>query len=158
MEIRFGKRRREPLRAAPTPAAAPDDTIDLRADESSPSPVIDLEAAAELQAVFRARAERAEAERDLIRLRARHWSGERLIEEGRIEAEWWEHAEADPYAVLGLIPGAPIDAAATARRRIAMRCHPDRISLEGDARERALRRMVAANAAYDRIRRALHPV
>lgn len=161
---RVGRRRRDDA-AAPgrraDAAGRPDaaaDPIDLRADQPSPPDVVGLAAAAELQALFRARAARAEAERDLIRLRARHWSGERLIEESRIEAAWWEHPDADPYAVLGLMPGAPIEAAAAARRRIATRCHPDRVSLDRPERERALRRMVAANAAYDRLRRALHPV
>lgn len=113
--------------------------------------------AAELAALFRARAARLEAQRDLLRLRDRHWSGERVIEEGRTEIEWWEHPDADPYAVLGLLPGARVEEAASARRRVAQQCHPDRLAPDEDPEE-ALRRMVAANAAYDRIRRALHPV
>ena len=116
----------------------------------------DPQRAAELAQRFRARAARAEAQRDLLRLRARHWSGSRLIEEGRIdELEWWEHPEADPYAVLGLLPGARLEDAAAARRRIAQRCHPDRAAESGEDPEVAIRRMVAANAAYDRLRRAL---
>lgn len=119
--------------------------------------------AAELAERFRARAARAEAQRELERLRARHWSGERVLEEGRTEIEWWEHPDADPYAVLGLLPGARIEEAAAARRRIAQSCHPDRVELTGDDGRAtdpvvAMRRMVAANAAYDRLRRALHPV
>jgi hypothetical protein len=119
--------------------------------------------AAELAERFRSRAARAEAQRELERLRARHWSGERVLEEGRTEIEWWEHPDADPYAILGLLPGARIEDAAAARRRIAQSCHPDRVDLTGeDGRATdpglALRRMVAANAAYDRLRRALHPV
>lgn len=113
--------------------------------------------AAELAARFRARAARSEAQRDLRRLRARHWSGERLVEEARAEREWWEHPEADPYAVLGLLPGARLEEVSSARRRIAQQCHPDRIAPETDP-DMALRRMVAANAAYDRLRRALHSV
>ena len=148
-------------------------TAPLRADASTPAPepvVIDLTdtgwtlaaepdpvSAAELADRFRARAARAEAERDLIRLRARHWSGERVLEEGRHELEWWEHSDADPYAVLGLLPGATIDEVSAARRRVAQRCHPDRLGVDDDIDD-ALRRMVAANAAYDRIRRALNPV
>ncbi|MET0727664.1 MAG: J domain-containing protein [Acidimicrobiales bacterium] len=114
--------------------------------------------AAELAERFRSRAARDEAQRELVRLRLRHWSGDRVIEEASAEAEWWEHAEADPFAVLGLLPGAAIDEAAHARRRIAQRCHPDRIQPDDERSEIALRRMVAANAAYDRLRRALHPV
>jgi DnaJ-class molecular chaperone len=95
--------------------------------------------------------------RDLHRLRERHWSPERIIEEGRIGIDFWEHHEADPYAVLSLMPGASLEEAAAARRRIAQQCHPDRLDDEGD-RDEAMRRMVAANAAYDRLRRALRAV
>jgi hypothetical protein len=114
--------------------------------------------AAQLAELRRRCEAREEAIRDLQRLRERHWSGERLIEESRAAVEWWEHPEADPYAVLGLLPGAPIEEAATARRRVAGRCHPDRVDLDSPKGEQAVRRMVAANAAYDRLRRALHPV
>ena len=114
--------------------------------------------AAELAERFRARAARAEAQRDLQRLRARHWSGERIVEEGRFTLEWWEHAEADPYAVLGLLPGARLEEAAAARRRLAQECHPDRVAISGADPDLASRRMVAANAAYDRLRRALLPI
>lgn len=150
MGLRAGKRRKEPLRAAPLEESAPeadDDQIDLR-DEA---PTLD---AAELHARFRARAAQAEAERELIRLRARHWSGERLIEEGYKKQEWWEHPDADPYAVLGILPGAPLEDASRARRRIARECHPDRLEDNPKADE-AISRMIAANAAYDRLRRAL---
>ena len=102
----------------------------------------------------RARAQ-AEAQRDLDRLRARHWSGERLIEEGRHAMEWWEHPEADPYAVLGVLPGESLERAAAARRLIALACHPDRAGSGDEDPDVALRRMIAANAAYDRLRRAL---
>jgi hypothetical protein len=115
---------------------------------------VDPVRAAQLAAYRRACDERDEAIRDLQRLRARHWSGERLLEESQAIEEWWEHPEADPYAVLGLMPGAGLDEASAARRRVALQCHPDR--LDGRATpEIAIRRMVAANAAYDRIRRAL---
>src|SRR5690606_37604853 len=113
--------------------------------------------AAEMAERFRARRARWEAQQELTRLRRRHWSGDRILEEGYRQIEGWEHPEADPYAVLGLLPGASIEEAARARRRIAQQCHPDRIA-EGTDPEDALRRMVAANAAYDRLRRALHPV
>lgn len=104
------------------------------------------------------REERREAEAELLRLRARHWSGERLIEEGRRELEWWEHPDADPYAVLGIVPGATLEDASQARRSIASQNHPDLVP-DGNpevALERT-RRMVAANAAYDRLKRALLP-
>lgn len=125
-------------------------------DGGSWAPDIDPARAAELAERFRSRAARLEAQRDLMRLRDRHWSGERLIEEARIPDEWWEHPDADPFAVLGLMPGAPLSEAATARRRVAMECHTDRLT-EGADRDLAMRRMVAANAAYDRLRRAMHP-
>ncbi|MGK2949234.1 MAG: hypothetical protein ACSLFP_11710 [Acidimicrobiales bacterium] len=112
---------------------------------------------AQLREGHRERAARREAQRDLERLRARHWSGERVIEEGRVDLDWWAHPEADPYAVLGLLPGVPLEDAAAARRRIAQACHPDRLR-EGDDTEEAQLRMVAANAAYDRLRRALRHV
>jgi hypothetical protein len=152
------RRRRTPLRAEqlPTPPAA--EAVAEAVSEPTiwsvpPDPVL----AAEVRERYRAQAARAEAQRELKRLRARHWSGERLIEEGRMPEQWWEHPDADPYAVLGLMPGAPIEEAAAARRKVAQTCHPDRLA-DDKHPERALRRMVAANAAYDRLRRALHPV
>lgn len=148
MALRARNRRKEPLRAA----SREDDSIDLRYDD--PQPEVDPGLATELHEQFRARAAQAEAERELIRLRARHWSGERLLEEGRTVSQWWEHPDADPYAVLGLIPGASLDDASRARRVIARECHPDRLESSPNA-ERAVRRMVAANSAYDRLRRAL---
>lgn len=155
IDPRAGRRRRRPLRAEPV-VDAEQPVIDL--DHGwIPGPEVEEVSADELAARFRARAARAEAERDLIRLRRRHWSGERIIEEGQREIEWWEHPEADPYAVLGLIPGASIDEVSTARRKVAQRCHPDRLGPDADYDD-AVRRMVAANSAYDRIRRALHPV
>jgi hypothetical protein len=141
--------------ADPPTAAATIDLTDAATWAERIQP--DAARAAELAERFRARAARAEALRDLQRLRARHWSAERVIEEGRTDLEWWEHPEADPYAVLGLLPGARIEEAAAARRKVAQACHPDRLEPDADA-DRAMRRMVAANAAYDRLRRALHPV
>src|SRR5690606_7334231 len=114
--------------------------------------------AAELAERFRARRARAEAEAELRRLRRRHWSGERVLEEGRITIEWWEHPDADPYAVLGLLPGASLQEASAARRRIAAACHPDRVAPDTVDGDEALRRMVAANAAYERLRRALRHI
>lgn len=52
----------------------------------------------------------------------------------------------DPFAVLGLQPGASPQETAAAYRRLAKRWHPDRA---GDA---AARRMAEINAAYDLLR------
>lgn len=111
----------------------------------------------EMSAEDRARAEQAEAQRDLARLRERYWSGERLLEESKSDVPWWEHPDADPYAILDLVPGASIEEAAAARRAIARRCHPDARGRR-HAPDMARRQMIAANAAYDRLRRALQPV
>lgn len=156
IDARSARRRRSrPLRAEPV-EPCDDSAVDLDSGWT-PGPEIEDVSAEELAARFRARAARAEAERDLIRLRLRHWSGERIIEEGQREVEWWEHPEADPYAVLGLMPGASIEEVSHARRKVALRCHPDQLGPDADYDD-AVRRMVAANSAYDRIRRALHPV
>lgn len=104
----------------------------------------------------RAEVRRREAERELAALRARHWSAARVLEEGRAGMEFWEHDLADPYAVLGLLPGATLDDAAAARRAVALECHPDR-SAGGALDPDPARRMAAANAAYERLRQALRP-
>jgi hypothetical protein len=105
----------------------------------------------------RAEQRRREAEEELARLRARHWTGERVIEEANRGMDFWEHDDADPYAVLGLFPGATLEEAAAARKRIAIECHPDR-SAAGVLPPDAARRMSAANAAYERLRQALRPI
>lgn len=147
--------RRERMRAGPDVAVESEtaDAIGLVDDTS-----ITCGDQAELRARFRARADQAEAQRELHRLRSRYWSGERIVEEAKSEALWWEHPEADPYAVLDLLPGASIEQAATARRQIARRSHPDLPHFTDKTRDVALRRMIAANAAYERLRRALRPV
>jgi len=54
---------------------------------------------------------------------------------------------ADPFAVLGVTPGASGEEVAAAYRRLAKRWHPDR------ARgQEAARRMAEINAAYDLVR------
>ena len=133
-----------------------DVTIDLR-DHGWTDRLATSTRMAALHEELRTRRAQEEAERDLTRLRQRHWSGERVVEEGRLGIDFWEHHEADPYAVLSILPGASLDDAAAARRRIAQECHPDRRLDDADPEE-ALRRMVAANAAYDRLRRALRTV
>jgi len=105
----------------------------------------------------RAEQRRREAEQELARLRARHWTGERVIEEANRGMDFWEHDEADPYAVLGILPGATLEEAAAARKRIAVECHPDR-SATGVLPPDAARRMSSANAAYERLRQALRPI
>jgi DnaJ domain len=57
----------------------------------------------------------------------------------------------DPYAVLGLAPGAPERDVTAAYRDLAKRWHPDR----GAGAERE-RRMAEINAAYDLLRSARH--
>ena len=54
---------------------------------------------------------------------------------------------ADPFAVLGVAPGASGEEVAAAYRRLAKRWHPDRA-----AGEDAARRMAEINAAYDLVR------
>jgi hypothetical protein len=103
--------------------------------------------------------EQREAEIELQRLRRQHWSGERLLEEGKLDQEWWELPDADPYAVLGLLPGASLAEASTARRAIAHQCHPDALAGEGALApdDERVRRMRAANAAFARLRRVMNP-
>lgn len=98
---------------------------------------------------------RAEAQRELEELRARHWSAERVLEEGRLGLEWWEHPAADPHAVLGLLPGDSLGDATRARRALAREVHPD-TAARGEATRGP--QMAAVNVAYDRLRRALAPV
>lgn len=110
------------------------------------------------QLVARRNAElaRAEAQQELERLRRRHWSPDRIFEESRLGIDWWEHPQADPHAVLGLLPGDSLHDAGHARRSIARAVHPDVAGEDtgGDAE----RQMAAVNGAYDRIRRALAPL
>lgn len=57
----------------------------------------------------------------------------------------------DPYAVLGLSPGASLDEAARAYRRLAKEWHPDRA---GDA---GMAHMIALNVAYELLRAEQRP-
>ena len=54
---------------------------------------------------------------------------------------------ADPFAVLGVAPGASGEEVAAAYRRLAKRWHPDRARGQD-----AARRMAEINAAYDLVR------
>jgi hypothetical protein len=55
----------------------------------------------------------------------------------------------DPYAVLGVAPGAPADELTAAYRHLAKRWHPDRNPAQ---RAEAERRMAEINAAYELLR------
>jgi hypothetical protein len=57
----------------------------------------------------------------------------------------------DPYAVLGLAPGASLDEAARAYRRLAKDWHPDRVGDTGMAR------MIELNVAYELLRAEQRP-
>lgn len=138
---------------------APDEVIDLRdtpgLEEDIEATVPDPEAIARL----RMEAEMRAAQTELHARRRWHWSGERIVHEGRRDIEWWEDSFADPYAILDLLPGATWAEINTARRRIARECHPDALIgrdegeiLPEDVR---IRRMAAANDAYERLRRAV---
>ena len=140
---------------------APDEVIDLRDDAASgledrvyvPEP--DPEVLARLRFEAEVRAARAELEAR----RRWHWSGERIVEEGRRGGEWWEESFADPYAILELLPGASWEEISAARRRIARECHPDaligRDESTIDDEDLRIRKMAAANDAYERLRRAV---
>lgn len=139
-------------------------TIDLRetigdAPPSAPSQAMaPLSADAEGKLVARRRAEleRLEAQRQLQLLRQRHWSAERVFEESHLGIDWWQHPDADPHAMLAVLPGDPLDLAKRNRRAIARGVHPD--SSEIDDPALAQEQMAAVNAAYDRLKRALAPL
>jgi hypothetical protein len=63
----------------------------------------------------------------------------------------------DPYAVLGVDPGATADELRAARRRLAMELHPDRAGGTVAATEAMQRLNVAFEAALDRLRRPVEP-
>lgn len=77
-----------------------------------------------------------------------------MLEESRLGIDWWDHPQADPHAVLGLLPGDTLDQAAGARRAIAKGVHPD----INDDPDSGVRQMAAVNSAYERIRRAKAPL
>ena len=61
---------------------------------------------------------------------------------------------ADPYLVLGLMPGAPSDEVRRVYRRLVAEHHPDRLAAKGVPEEMmamATARMAAINSAYDSI-------
>lgn len=139
-------------------------TIDLRETmaiaqpPAPPSAVAPLSADAQAKLVARRRAEveRLEAQRELQLLRRRHWSAQRVFEESHLGIDWWEHPDADPHAMLAVLPGDSLDQAKRNRRAIARGVHPDSADVEDPALAQA--QMAAVNAAYDRLKRALAPL
>ena len=134
-----------------------EEVIDLRTTpglDGEPAPAPDPEVIARIRREADIRAARAE-------LRARrqwHWSGEKVLQDGCRDREWWEDPFADPYAILDLLPGASWREISAARRRIARECHPDALVGKDDGElteEQRIRRMAAANDAYERLRRAI---
>lgn len=96
----------------------------------------------------RAEAARKAACEEAKRLRRDYWSAERLFETSRRAAaaappDVFDDAARDPFAVLGLSPGATLEEARLARRQLAMRYHPDRNPDAAGAD-----RMAAVNAAF----------
>jgi DnaJ like chaperone protein len=80
------------------------------------------------------------------------------LEFRRIKATNLGPAANDPYAVLGLLPGAKMDEVRQAWRRIAAENHPDRMTERGappEFVEIAREKSAAINAAYARIREEL---
>ncbi len=71
-----------------------------------------------------------------------------------LRARFVPDAEPDPYAVLGLEPGASLEQVRAAWRQMVRECHPDRLKARGVPEEMvriAERRLVAANRAYEEI-------
>jgi DnaJ like chaperone protein len=63
-------------------------------------------------------------------------------------------AMADPYAILGLDPGATYDEARAAWKKAVRECHPDRLAARGlpeEAIGMAERRMMDLNRAWEEI-------
>ncbi|MEL6839543.1 MAG: molecular chaperone DjiA [Pseudomonadota bacterium] len=74
-----------------------------------------------------------------------------------IRAQFVAEAERDPYDVLGLDPGASMDEARAAWRKLVRETHPDQMMARGipeEAIKLAERRMVAINRAWEDIQRS----
>lgn len=74
-----------------------------------------------------------------------------------LRARFVEDAEPDPYAVLGVDPGTPLDEVRAAWREQVRETHPDRLAARGlpeEAVSLAQSRLAALNAAWDEIRTA----
>lgn len=71
-----------------------------------------------------------------------------------LRASFVEGAPRDPYDVLGIPPGTPIDEARAAWKRAVKENHPDRMLARGvpeEAIKLAERRLIALNAAWEEI-------
>ena len=71
-----------------------------------------------------------------------------------IRARFVQDAEPDPWDVLGVEPGAPIEEVRAAWRRLVRETHPDRMLARGVPREAvrlAEKRLVAINRAWEEI-------
>ncbi|MCB1014466.1 MAG: J domain-containing protein, partial [Acidimicrobiales bacterium] len=78
------------------------------------------------------------------------------VEDGRSLADVFALEAA--FRTLGLEPGAPWDEVVLAHRRIAKRCHPDRlVHADDETRRRGEQEMIDANAAYERLRAQQRP-
>ena len=72
----------------------------------------------------------------------------------RIRARFVPEAERDPWDVLGVPPGAPLDEAKAAWRQVVRDCHPDRMLARGvpeEAVRLAEKRLIDANRAWEAI-------
>lgn len=72
----------------------------------------------------------------------------------RIRAEFVPDAERDPYDVLGVPHGAPLDEARRAWRSLVRETHPDRLMAHGlpeEAIRMAEKRLIAVNQAWEHI-------
>ncbi|HVG48429.1 MAG TPA: DnaJ family molecular chaperone [Rubellimicrobium sp.] len=72
----------------------------------------------------------------------------------RIRAEFVPDAERDPYDVLGVPHGAPLDEARRAWRSLVRETHPDRLMAHGlpeEAIRMAEKRLIAVNKAWEHI-------
>lgn len=73
---------------------------------------------------------------------------------GMMRARFVEGAPRDPYDVLGIAPGAPVEIARAAWRQAVKDSHPDQMIARGvpaEAVKLAERRLIAINAAWDEI-------
>jgi DnaJ like chaperone protein len=98
-----------------------------------------------------------QAEIDYLEEVASHF-GFSEMEFRRIKATNLGPDAGDPYAILGLLPGASMDEVRHAWRRVAAENHPDRMLQRGappEFVEIARDKTAAINAAYARIREAL---
>jgi len=76
----------------------------------------------------------------------------------RIVARHLDLGEADPYVVLGVSPGAPLEEVRRHYRRLVASNHPDRLIARGLPQEFiaiATTRLAAINAAYELLEKAL---